>query len=867
MTRQCSRPLASASRSLQSRRIAAVAVSALACGVGVLSPAPARAADASLYVDGASTACIDAGPGTIATPFCTIGAAVNAAATGDTITVKRATYTERVDVGKTLTIVGESGATVDATDVLYGFKLSTAVQLSGFTVQSAVLADVFLSGATNATVRDVSTAGGANGVYVEGGSGNTVDRVDVTGASAVGILLRTTDDNTVSDSTTRNNQSHGLSIQGGYGNLVSGVTSVENFHGDRSATGIDVRGYTPFSTGILVPATHTTVEASTTSDNEDSGIEIYPDSSDTTARRNLTYANGDHGIDVAGAPNTAVVANTIVGNTNVGLNVEAAVTGGVGSTGTTVRDNISAENGIKPAAGGNGGEIRVDVASTEGTTLDRDLMWRSSPGQLLQFGTTFASDRASVLATGQEPNGLVADPKFASLSTRDLHLTLSSPAVDAAYADVAGWRDGDRDGNPPVDQLGVDDTGQGSKTYADIGAYELPAVAPPTAKLTATPAQLSTGGTSTLDASGSAATAPNATLTGYAFDCGDGSTASSTGTATVTCTYAKAGKFTASVTVTDSNKLTATAHATVTVTDPVPPPTAKLTATPAQLSTGGTSTLDASGSAATAPNATLTGYAFDCGDGSTASSTGTATVTCTYAKAGKFTASVTVTDSNKLTATAHATVTVTDPVPPPPPPPGPAPGPGPLPSPSAPEAQLTATPTHLLAGGTSDLDGSGSKATVSGITVTGYRFDCGNGVAAASGPVTSAKCTYLQAGSYTARLAVTDSQGMTGTASVTITVTAQAEAPAAPHARMRLVSTRLANRHLRVRTDAAASTGSPRPLVAYKFYCGNGHHTTWLHRTSANCVYSHHGRYHVRVRVKDSLGAVDTVARTIRFRR
>ena len=114
------------------------------------------------------------------------------------------------------------------------------------------------------------------------------------------------------------------------------------------------------------------------------------------------------------------------------------------------------------------------------------------------------------------------------------------------------------------------------------------------------------------------------------------------------------------MTVTDSNKLTATAtrdrhgHRTPSAAsdreaDGHPRPS---------LSTGGTSTLDASGSAATAPNATLTGYAFDCGDGCSldqASSTGTATVTCTYAKAGKFTASpVTVTDSNKLTATAQA---------------------------------------------------------------------------------------------------------------------------------------------------------------------------------------------------------------------
>ena len=128
-----------------------------------------------------------------------------------------------------------------------------------------------------------------------------------------------------------------------------------------------------------------------------------------------------------------------------------------------------------------------------------------------------------------------------------------------------------------------------------------------------------------------------------------------------------------------------------------------------------------------------------------------------------------------------------------------------------------------------------------------------------------------KAGSYTARLAVTDrGQGMTGTASVTITVTGTGRGAGG--------ATRTDAPGLEARgwpTDTSGSAPMPRPrpahperpLVAYKFYCGNGHHTTWLHRTSANCVYSHHGRYHVRVRVKDSLGAVDTVARTIRFRR
>ena len=242
MSQDFSRPTTRARRSLLSRRISMGAVGALVCGIAVLTPTPALAAGSTLYVR-AGSPCSDTGPGTTpASPFCTIGAAVRAALSGDTVTVASGTYPERVDVGKTLTIVGETGATVDASGVLYGFKLSAAdVQLSGFTIQGASSAGVFLSGATNTTVQNVRTTGGDdNGIRVEGARGTRWTK-SLSTAAARSASSCAPPTKTGRNSTTRKNGNHGLSIQGGDGNQVSGVTSSGNSRGNRSATGIDVR--------------------------------------------------------------------------------------------------------------------------------------------------------------------------------------------------------------------------------------------------------------------------------------------------------------------------------------------------------------------------------------------------------------------------------------------------------------------------------------------------------------------------------------------------------------------------------------------------------------------------------------------------
>ena len=92
-----------------------------------------------------------------------------------------------------------------------------------------------------------------------------------------------------------------------------------------------------------------------------------------------------------------------------------------------------------------------------------------------------------------------------------------------------------------------------------------------------------------------------------------------------------------------------------------------------------------------------------------------------------------------------------------------------------PNASFTATPASGSAPLVVSFDGSSSFDTDGAIEIYAWTFGDGG---AATGPVASR--TYGSAGTYTARLVVTDNRGATGTTTQTITVTPGATAPAAP---------------------------------------------------------------------------------------
>jgi len=294
----------------------------------------------------------------------------------------------------------------------------------------------------------------------------------------------------------------------------------------------------------------------------------------------------------------------------------------------------------------------------------------------------------------------------------------------------------------------------GSVNNAKINAIRVestdsePANQPPTASFTVSPSEPEVDGSVVVDASGSSDT--DGTIASYAWDLGDGTTASGT---TAAHAYTAAGTYTVQLTVTDDDGATDTTTQTVTVTDGEPanqPPTASFTVSSASPTVGETVTVDAAGS--TDSDGTIASYDWTFGDGATASGT---TGSYAYSTAGTYTVELTVTDDDGATDTATQTVTVNDPT-----------------TNGPPTASFTVSPTEPAVDESVAFDASGS--TDADGTVASYAWDFGDGTTASG--ATSAH-VYTAAGTYTVELTVTDDDGATDTTTQTVTVTEAGPAP------------------------------------------------------------------------------------------
>ena len=177
----------------------------------------------------------------------------------------------------------------------------------------------------------------------------------------------------------------------------------------------------------------------------------------------------------------------------------------------------------------------------------------------------------------------------------------------------------------------------------------------PTASFTASPL----AGTAPLLVSfdASASSDPDGSIAAYAWNFGDGGTASGL---TATHTYAVAGNYTARLTVTDDVGAMASASRDIVVTSGTTPPpanqapTASFTASPLSGTAPLPVSFDASGS--TDPDGSITTYAWTFGDGAIGSGR---TAAHTYAVAGTYTAQLTITDDDGATASASRDIVVT----------------------------------------------------------------------------------------------------------------------------------------------------------------------------------------------------------------
>jgi PKD repeat protein len=169
---------------------------------------------------------------------------------------------------------------------------------------------------------------------------------------------------------------------------------------------------------------------------------------------------------------------------------------------------------------------------------------------------------------------------------------------------------------------------------------------PPVASFTVAPSTASPG--TSIAFNGSASSDPDGTITGYAWNFGDGTTGSGV---TASHSYATAGTYSVSLTVTSNAGLTGSSSTTITIDQP---PSANFVATPAATTVG--TPIGFNGSASTDVGGSITGYAWNFGDGTTGSGV---TASHSYATAGTYSVSLTVTDNAGLTNSIASSVTIT----------------------------------------------------------------------------------------------------------------------------------------------------------------------------------------------------------------
>ena len=272
-------------------------------------------------------------------------------------------------------------------------------------------------------------------------------------------------------------------------------------------------------------------------------------------------------------------------------------------------------------------------------------------------------------------------------------------------------------------------------TLADTTSQGIFVNAPPNASFVADPQPSAPGVPVNFTSS---STDSDGTIIAHLWDFGDGNTSTA---ASPSYAYAMAGSYIVSLTVTDNMTLSDTITQAVQII-PNQPPVASLAFLPGLPETNTPVTFDGSGS--TDPDGVITNYRFDFGDGTFGSGT-TAMVTHAYALPGTYLVTLDVTDDDGASDSYPRFVLVRSPNEPP-------------------EANATVDPptgdlsTAFLLDGRNSTDDRG---------IDSYFWDFGDGDTSTADRITH---PFSARGSHTVTLRVTDTDGLTDTATVIVEV-------------------------------------------------------------------------------------------------
>lgn len=234
---------------------------------------------------------VEASPAIIYVPddYPTIQAAVVGASPGDTIIVRDGTYTENVDVNKSLTIQSENGAaltTVQASNTDDDVFRVTAdyVSISGFTVQ----------GVTGIGNFAIYLGGDTTGVV---GCNITNNNISY---NSRGIFLENSNNNNITNNTANSNAIHGIQLVSSDNNSITNNILI--------LSGPDV-GY---GIGVNDSNNNTIMDNNISSNNH--GIFMYGSCNNNIITNNNINSNTRYGIILPDSGNNIVYLNNFIDN-------------------------------------------------------------------------------------------------------------------------------------------------------------------------------------------------------------------------------------------------------------------------------------------------------------------------------------------------------------------------------------------------------------------------------------------------------------------------------------------------------------------------------------------------------------------------
>ena len=473
----------------------------------------------ALYV---STTGSDSNPGTISAPWKTIQHAANSVQAGVTVYIRGGTYNESVSIavagsatagsitfqsypGETA-IVDGTGLTPSTSDTqgLFNIASQSYVTIQGFEIRN------YTTSNANAIPAGISVSGSGSNIQILNNLVHNITTTSEKNGNAFGIVVYGTEAPASLDSITiSGNQVYNLKTGNSESVTVNGnVTNfaiTNNIIHDNDNIGIDAIGFEGVSSsptydfarnGVISGNTVYNITAINNSGegNQYDADGIYVDGgSQIIVERNLLHDN-DLNIEAASEHSGRVASfitirnNVVYHGSSVGISIGGYASNVGGSDHITIVNNTLFQNDTKNTGSG---ELQVQYYATNNVfknnivyatsqglfinnytnsepnpvDVDYNLYFSSLSSSSAEFvwnGTDHAGFASYQSATGKDNHSQYMDPLFLSLTTPDLQVGTTSPAVNAG-TNLGSAVEGTLDfaGNPRV---------QGSSI--DIGAYQ-----------------------------------------------------------------------------------------------------------------------------------------------------------------------------------------------------------------------------------------------------------------------------------------------------------------------------------------------------------------------------------------------------------